>query len=71
MVCAEKTRLVSEYEAAAGKLSTAITDLHSNMGTSAKAEFDRLKRVVDVARAKFEVARLSLERHIAEHKMLT
>lgn len=67
MVCEEKARLVGEYETATGRFSAAVTELQRKMGTSPKAEYDRLQRVSDEARVKSEQARLVLERHTAAH----
>lgn len=67
MVCKEKTRLVNEYEMKTNKFAAVLTELHQKMGTSLKAEYDRLQLLVDEARIQSEQARLALERHIAEH----
>jgi len=68
MTCQEKARLASEYELTAKRYATAVTELNKNMGTSAKAEYERLTRAADEARVKSEQARLSLEQHVAAHK---
>ena len=58
---------MSEYEAATGKFSSAVTELRHKMGTVLKAEYDRLDRAANEARVKSEQARLALEEHIAAH----
>ena len=68
MVCTIKTRLVTEYEAETKKFAASITELQQKVGTSTKAEYTRLQLLVDEARVKSEQSRLSLERHVAEHK---
>lgn len=67
MACEEKTRLVAEYESAAKKFAAGVTELQRKMGTSPKADFDRLTRASDDVRIKSEQARLALEQHIAVH----
>ena len=68
VICVEKTGLTKEYEAATTRFSQAVTDLHRNMGTSSKEEYERLTRVSNEARVKAEHTRLMLEQHIAEHR---
>ena len=67
MACEEKARLASEYRQTARKYADAVDALNKKMGTSAKAEYERLARVADEARVKSEQSRLALEQHIAEH----
>jgi hypothetical protein len=67
MVCEEKTRLVSEFEAATKKFAEAVTELQHKMGTSPRTEYERLSRATDEARVKSEQARLALEQHVAAH----
>ena len=54
MPCLEKSRLLMEYEAATTKFASTVTELQRRMGTSPKAEYDRLQRVADEARVKSE-----------------
>jgi ATP-dependent helicase YprA (DUF1998 family) len=68
MSCEEKKRLATEYEAATGKFSEAVTELRKKMGTSAKEEYQRLDRATNEARVKSEQARLALEQHISAHR---
>ncbi len=68
MACKEKTQLVTEYETATHRFAAAITALQRNMGTSPKAEYDCLQRLVEEARVTSEQSRLALERHIAAHQ---
>jgi hypothetical protein len=67
MVCEEKRRLLAEYEVATAGFSAAVTQLQRKMGTSLKAEYDRLQRASDEARMKSEQARLALEQHVVAH----
>jgi hypothetical protein len=68
MPCEEKARLAKAYDAATSRFSEAVKELHRNMGTSPKEEYDRLARVSDQARMSSEQARLALEQHIATHR---
>jgi hypothetical protein len=68
MPCEEKARLAKDYDAATSRFSEAVKELHRNMGTSPKEEYDRLARVSDQARMSSEQARLALEQHIATHR---
>jgi hypothetical protein len=67
MICQEKARLAQEYQAATVKFSEAVGQLQRNIGTSTKAEYERLQRISDEARVKSEQARLALEGHLAAH----
>jgi hypothetical protein len=67
MSCEEKTRLAQDYDAATAKFAEAVRQLQRNIGTSTRAEYDRLQRISDEARVKSEQARLTLEHHIAAH----
>jgi hypothetical protein len=60
MTCDEKTRLVTEYEAATSAFSEAVKELHRKIGTSPKEEYKRLERISTEARVKSEQARLAL-----------
>ena len=68
MACEEKARLVADYEAATKRFSASVTNLQRKMGTSPKAEYDRLQRVSDEARVKSEQSRIALEQHVAAHR---
>ena len=50
MSCEEKTRLTARYEAATTKFCEAVTGLNQGMGTSPKAECERLARAADKLR---------------------
>ena len=67
MICEDKQRLVTEYRTATKKFADSVADLQRKMGTSPKAEYERLSRTADDARVKSEQARLSVEQHIAAH----
>lgn len=67
MTCEERARLVQNYEAATGKFAEAVRQLQQNIGTSSRAQYERLQRISDEARLKSERARLALEQHMAEH----
>jgi hypothetical protein len=67
MICAEKTRLVAEYEEATSVFSQAVKELRRKIGTSSKEEYKRLERISSEARVKAEQARLALEQHISAH----
>jgi hypothetical protein len=65
MECAEKERLVHEYEAATAKFSEAVGHLRSQIGTSIRAEYECLQLASDDARVKSEQAHLEQERPTA------
>jgi hypothetical protein len=65
--CEEKTRLVKEYDDATLAFSDAVQELRRKIGTSPKAEYERLERISSKARVKSEQTRLALEQHIASH----
>jgi hypothetical protein len=43
MACEEKTRLVAEYKTATNTFAASVTELQRAMGTSPKADYDRLQ----------------------------
>lgn len=65
--CAEKRRLVAEYEAATALFSEEVTLLHRKMGTSSKEEYERLNGIANEARVRSERARLAVEQHASSH----
>ena len=67
MDCEEKQRLAKEYEKATLKFADAVRHLQKNIGTSTRAEYERLHRDSDQARVGSEQARLALEQHVATH----
>jgi ATP-dependent helicase YprA (DUF1998 family) len=68
MSCEEKTRLLVEYRAATSAFSEAVKEIRRMIGTSPKAEYERLERIANEARVKSEQARLALEAHNAAHR---
>jgi hypothetical protein len=69
-ICAEKGRLLEEYQVSTAKFSDAVGQLQKNIGTSSKAEYDRLQRASDEMRVASERARLALEQHVAPSSLL-
>lgn len=67
-VCAEKDRLLEQYQDATTKFADAVRELQKNIGTSSRAEYDRLQRASDEMRVGSERARLALEQHVAVHR---
>jgi hypothetical protein len=67
-VCAEKSRLLEQYQEATAKFSAAVRQLQKKIGTSSKDEYDRLQRASDEMRVASERARLALEQHVALHR---
>jgi hypothetical protein len=57
----------TEYEAATAMFSMSVGQLALRIGTSPRAEYERLQRASDEARLKSEQARLALEQHTAAH----
>jgi hypothetical protein len=68
MSCEGKARLVKKYDDATLAFSDAVQELRRKIGTSPKAEYERLERISSAARVKSEQARLALEQHIATHR---
>lgn len=66
-VCEEKTRLSSELERCATEYSGALRNLSAQMAVVPKDVYDKFRLRADALRLKSEGARISLERHIAEH----
>jgi len=67
-MCEEKRRLLTEYEAATQAYFQSMNDLRAKMGTSPKAEYERLFKATEEARSKSETARTALLKHVHEHK---
>jgi hypothetical protein len=67
MICAEKMRLVAEYEEATSVFSQAVKELRRKIGTSPREEYKRLAQNSTEARVTAELARLALEQHISAH----
>lgn len=68
MSCEDKRRLADQYDKATSKFSDTVRQLHQNIGTSTKPEYERLQRAADEARVQSEHARLALEQHVAAHR---
>jgi hypothetical protein len=64
--CEEKIRLIEEFTHAAAELSNALREL-GLLSVSGKAERSQFQRVIDGCKIKLEQARISFERHTAEH----
>ena len=64
-MCKEKKRLAAEYEATTAWFAESVRELNQKMGTSPKAEHDRLQRASDEARVKSERARIALLRAVS------
>jgi hypothetical protein len=67
MSCKEKERLAQAYGVATATFAEAVRQLHRNIGTSMRPEYERLQRASDEARVRSEQARLTLKDHIATH----
>jgi hypothetical protein len=67
MQCAEKLRLLGEYEEKVRLYAAAVGDLSANRPTTAIDRYIELKDVAEEARRKCEDARYSVERHTAAH----
>jgi hypothetical protein len=66
-VCAEKTRLLLEYNRATEQYSALLNELHTRMGTVSQAEYQQLRGATEQARMHSEYARLALEDHVSKH----
>ena len=65
--CAEKRRLLIEYDAATQAYFRAMIDLRAKMATSPKELYDQLFQATEAARARSELARTALLQHIRNH----
>ena len=65
--CAEKRLLLKAYQLATASFSNQLTMLHERIGTTARDEYESLRRAVDAERVRSEQARLALEHHVADH----
>ena len=65
--CEEKRALLNAYHSATAVFSQQLTNLHAQIGTSSKGEYESMRRSVDEARVRSEETRLALDRHVAEH----
>lgn len=68
MKCEEKERLAKEYQTATAEFAEAVRQLHLMMGTSSKAEYERLQHASNEARIQSEHSRLAFEQHVAAHR---
>jgi hypothetical protein len=68
IACADKRRLLKEYEETTQAFSKSVTELNQLRGTSPVSEYARLQRATDEARINSEQARLALEEHISKHR---
>ncbi len=66
-VCAEKRRLVEEYGQATEAYLQSMHELRARTPTSRKADYEQLRKAVEIARLKAEKVRVALERHLSEH----
>jgi hypothetical protein len=65
--CAEKERLLREYQTAAEDYSRAVRALSERSGVMSKASYIEIRDYSEAARAKAEAARNAMDRHVAEH----
>jgi ElaB/YqjD/DUF883 family membrane-anchored ribosome-binding protein len=65
--CEEKHRLTGEHHAAIESYGDAVSKLLNGIGTTAKDDYERLRKRADEFRLYSERMRLALEQHIAEH----
>jgi hypothetical protein len=59
--------LVADYGHATKVFAEAVSELERRIGTSSKADHEKLHQLVDEAWLKSEQARLALEKHIVDH----
>jgi hypothetical protein len=67
MTCEEKRRLINAYGEAVKNYSTSVADLNLTRGKIPKGEYERLLDLSEKARRTSDKARVTLERHVAEH----
>ncbi len=67
VVCDEKAKLLELYQLAAGAYSEAVAQLHRNIGTSSKADYDALYRMTEALRRDALEAQGNLEKHVDRH----
>ena len=66
-MCEHHRELLDSYQHAVSRFSAALEALKASQATVSKQEYDRLYGYVEQARIACEEARLTLERHVAEH----
>jgi hypothetical protein len=65
--CREKTALFDKYQYAARSYAEALERLQSEMGRTARAEYDLLYDAAEGLRKEVRAAQRELEKHITEH----
>ena len=66
-ICEEKKRLLLEYDVTTQAYAHAMNELRVQMGTTLKAQYDRLFQATEEVRSRSEVARNALLKHIQAH----
>ena len=65
--CAEKKRLLTEYDTATSRFYDVVTKFLRDIRALSKDECDRAAQSADEARIRSEEARIELERHVSTH----
>ena len=65
--CEERSRLLQAYNDATREFSDRVSALNARIGVTPKHEYDLLERASEDARLKSEQARITYERHVADH----
>ncbi len=67
MVCAERSRLLAEFERTVAVYYAAVRALDLCMNVAPYSRLNKLQKAADKAFHKCELARLALERHTTDH----
>ena len=65
--CPIKTTLLAAWQSAAQSYSKAVTELTHKIGVLSKADYERLKKAAEIARAASMQAQANLEAHVQDH----
>ncbi len=66
-MCETQKRLLASYQLAMDRYTSAVGALRSEIGTSQRSEYDRLREECETARKRLEEARSILVSHMESH----
>ena len=67
LFCRERDRLLTEWSAAMGVYSAAVTELHASMGRVPRSRYESLKEAADTAQRAGDQTRAAYDAHRQEH----
>jgi hypothetical protein len=68
IVCKEKAQLLDSYHQLARKYSDAVTELHREMGTLSKPQYDSLYKLTETLHAQVTRAQSEFNSHVQAHR---